>query len=342
MISKTYLCAIAPAALIGAALLTAPASPGLAQAVDMKIGMVTMNEPQHEMGKKFAEEVEKASQGRIKGRLFPAAQLGGIPRQIEGVQLGTQEVMNVPPGFMVGINAAFSAPDAPGLFDNPAHAARALSHPDFRERYVKLAEAKGIAIAALWVYDTTWIASSQPIRRLDDIKGKKLRVLATKVESEYMRVLGGTGVPMDYAEVATALQNRVIDGVRTSIVVLNGSKMYSVAKFITYDGTGVIPSVVMVSKSWLDKLPAELQKAVMDTGRALEPWANQMALDFAKSAEKVWTDNGGEVIRLPAAEHKALVDRVAPLGDQNLATDDRIKDMYNLIKSTAAKTRQAS
>lgn len=342
MHSILHLRTVAPAALaIGAVLAFAPA-PVLAQAIDMKVGMATMNEPQHEMGKKFAEEVGKRSNGRITGRLFPAAQLGGIPRQIEGVQLGTQEVMNVPPGFMFGINAAFSAPDAPGLFDNPMHAARAFSHPEFRDKYVALAEPKGIVIAALWVYDTTWIASTAPIRKLDDIKGKKFRVLATKVESEYMRVLGGTGVPMDYAEVAAALQSRVVDGVRTSIVVLNGSKMYTVAKSITYDGTGIIPSVVIVSKAWLDKLPADLQKVVMDAGRALEPWANQMALDFAKSAEKVWTDNGGEVIRLPEAEHKALVERVAPLGDQNLATDDRIKDMYNLLKGVVAKTRQAS
>jgi hypothetical protein len=65
---------------------------GAAKAQDktyvMKLGTATINEGQHEWCKRFAAMVEKDSGGRIKGEIYPASQLGPIPREIEGVQFG--------------------------------------------------------------------------------------------------------------------------------------------------------------------------------------------------------------------------------------------------------------
>jgi len=329
---------VAATAILALGTLNSP--PATAQTIEMKIGYATINEPQDVLAKKIVEEMGKRTNGRIAGRTFPASQLGGIQRMIEGIQLGTQEVFLGPPAFMIGINPAFSAFDAPGLFDNAEHAHRALTHPDFRDKYARLVEDKGILCTSLWIYDTTWIASSSPIRKLDDIKGKKFRVLATKMESELMSTLGATGVPMDYTELMAALQNRTLDGVRTSIVVLNGSKAYTVAKYITFEGSGMIPSCVATSKLWLDKLPADARKTYLDLGRELDNWASAMARDFAKGGEKVWTDNGGEIFRLPAADQKELLARLKPLGDANLATNPRVKDTYQLLKQVVEKTRK--
>jgi C4-dicarboxylate-binding protein DctP len=292
------------------------------------------------LAKKIVEEMGKRTNGRIAGRTFPASQLGGIQRMIEGIQLGTQEVFLGPPGFMNGLNPAFSAFDAPGMFENSQHAHRAITHPDFRDKYARLVDDKGVLCTTLWIYDTTWLAASSPIRKLDDMRGKKFRVIATKMESDLMGTLGATGVPMDFTELAAALQNRTVDGVRTSIVVLNGSKMYTAAKYVTYDGSGIIPSCVATSKAWLEKLPADLRKTYLDTGRELDNWASTMALEFAKGGEKVWTDNGGEIFRLSAAEQKELMTKLKPLGDANLATNPRVKETYELLKQVVEKTRQ--
>jgi hypothetical protein len=101
-----------------AALALVPASGAWSQAIDMKIGFVTINDPQHEASKWFAEEIGKRTNGRVAVRIFPAAQLGGIPRQVEAIQLGTQEAFHTPPAFFVGTTPAFQAADAPGLFDS--------------------------------------------------------------------------------------------------------------------------------------------------------------------------------------------------------------------------------
>ena len=93
----------------------------------MKIGMPTINDSNHFSALWVKKEIEAKSNGRIQERVFPASQLGKIPRQIEGIQLGTQEAFNNPPGFFVGIERAFMVTDAPGLFDDISHAHRAVN-----------------------------------------------------------------------------------------------------------------------------------------------------------------------------------------------------------------------
>jgi len=309
------------------------------QTYEIKIGFATINEIQHEAAKLYAADIEKATNGRMKARLFPAAQLGGIPRQIEGVQLGTQEIYIGPPGFMVGLNPAVQVIDAPGIFDDRGHAERTLADRMFRDKYDNLTSAKGVEIVTLYAYDFTWLATISPVRALDDLKGKKIRVLASKIETEAVGKWGAAGVPMDFAEVLNALQQRTIDGVRTSIVVMGGSKFFSVTKSITEDGTGMIPSAFLVSGVWLKSLPADLQAAVRKVGLEVEPQINVAGREMVANAEKLWKDNGAEVIKLSPAERKRMFDLVLPLGDQHLATNPATKDMYELLKRTVEKNR---
>jgi TRAP-type C4-dicarboxylate transport system substrate-binding protein len=69
----------------------------------MKLSTATINDTQHEWLRRFAAAVEKNSGGRIKGEIYPASQLGSIPRQIEGVQFGSIQAWIGPPEFLVGV-----------------------------------------------------------------------------------------------------------------------------------------------------------------------------------------------------------------------------------------------
>jgi hypothetical protein len=61
------------------------------------------------------------------------------------------------------------------------------------------------------------------------------------------------------------------------------------------------------------------------------------AKGFNDRAEKLWTDNGAEVIRLSAADQAEVVRRLAPLGDEFLGTDPATKDIYALLKKVLAR-----
>ena len=67
----------------GAAFAVAPAQ--AQKTYKMKIGMVTINDSNHFSANFQKKYIEEKSGGRIKVGVFPAAQLGKVPRQIEGV-----------------------------------------------------------------------------------------------------------------------------------------------------------------------------------------------------------------------------------------------------------------
>lgn len=87
----------------------------------MKLGTATINDAQHEWCKRFVAMVEKDSGGRIKGEIYPASQLGPIPREIEGVQFGAIQGYIGPPEFLVGIDHRYEVLSAPGLITDMAH-----------------------------------------------------------------------------------------------------------------------------------------------------------------------------------------------------------------------------
>ena len=121
------------AAAAGALLLSLAGLHDPARAEDktyvMKLGTATINESQHEWCKRFAATVEKDSGGRIKGQIYPASQLGPIPREIEGVQFGAIQGYVGPPEFLVGVDTRYEVLSAPGLVTDMAQGVRVASDP---------------------------------------------------------------------------------------------------------------------------------------------------------------------------------------------------------------------
>jgi C4-dicarboxylate-binding protein DctP len=322
--------------LAGAAVAATLATPAAAQHT-MRIGMVTINDAQHTFTQRYAEELMKRTNNAIKVEVFTAGQLGSIPRQIENLKIGAQAGFVSPGGFFSGVDRGFEVGDAPGIFKSFWHAQNAVTDPEFRDKYTMLGEKQGSIGVAIFNYGPTSIASHTPIRKLDDMKGLKVRVLATKMESKLAGVLGMTGVPMPYTEVLPALQQRALDGCRSSIAVMGASKFFTTTKYVTQEESGMIISGVWISKPWLSRLPKDLQDHVMQTGRDLETWGGQNAQTFDRNAVQLWKDNGAEVIKLSDADQAELNRRLAPLGDEFLGEDPATKDLYAVLKRVLAR-----
>jgi TRAP-type transport system periplasmic protein len=306
----------------------------------MKAGIVVQNDPLHESIKLLKERVEARTNGRVKVDLYPSAQLGGIPQHVQGVLLGTIEVFTTPPAFFKGTDPRFGVTDAPGLFDSIEHGHRTFTDPEFRETYLNAGLAKGVKGISVWNYSPTSYASLTPIRRLDDFRGKKVRVLATPVELGIMKELGATGIPMDYAETLPALQNRTLDAQRSSIVVMGSSKHYTVTKFITIVQDTMIPCGAIASMAFLNKLPADLRQAVEQAGKDTEEPMLKIALDYDRRAEQLWKENGAEIIQLPPADKTEFMKRARAVGEQVLLGDPATKDLFETLKRVAEKHRK--
>lgn len=312
---------------------------GTAAAADytMKFGTATVNEDQHQYIKFFKEELEKASGGKIAVEIYPQSQLGNIQRHIEGLQLGTIEGFIGPADFYVGIEPRFGVFSTPFLFRDRMHAAAVVADPALNEEVRKLAEAKGLVGLGVYAMAQHDYLGNQPFNTLADFKGKKIRVNATPLERMAMDKLGASAAPMSLGEVLPSLQRGVIDGTRSALSIFVSLKYNDVAKVVTVTNDTQIIPVAMVSKLWLDRLPPDLRKAVVESGLKAQQRNQEWANNFHKEMPGKWEAVGGKVQRLSADDQKKLTDLLKPVGDEVTKDNPPVRAMLDRVRATAAK-----
>ena len=150
--------------VIGAALV----SPARAQQFTMKLSAPTVNDMNIEYLKAMKAGIEPRTNGRIKVELYPANQLGQIPRTVEGVALGTIEMTLVASGFFIGIDPRYLVFDAAGLFDDMDHGNRVFQDPEIRKRLSQFSADKGIEPLIVYSANPNMVLTHRPIRTLAD------------------------------------------------------------------------------------------------------------------------------------------------------------------------------
>jgi TRAP-type transport system periplasmic protein len=304
----------------------------------MKLSTATLNDAQHEWMKRFAAAIEKNTNGRIKGEVYPASQLGSIPRQIEGTQLGSIQAWVGPPEFLVGVDQRFELLSVPGLFQNDQHAIKTISDPEFAKAFLALGANKGLIGASLFITGPAVFDMRAPMRSLADLKGKKVRVLASPFQTEQLSKLGGTGVPLSLGDVLPALQQGTLDGALGALPVFSALQYQDTAKYITETGHAYVFSMALLSKRWFEGLPGDLQGIVMATANQVRAEVIPWSLDFLVAQRKAWADKGGEVIALPAADHAELMQKTAPIGDDIVKTRPELKPLWDQLVATAKRS----
>src|SRR5579862_8380854 len=184
-------------------------APGAAQAQEktyvMKITAPTLNASPDTYARRYAAAVEKESGGRIKVEVYPASQLGAIPRQIEGTQFGAIQCAVIPPEFFVGVDERFEVLAAPGLVTSAAQGHRVAADPAVQKFYLALGAEKGLHGVAVAYAEPSEVVAKNAIRHLADFKGKKIRIFASEFQSASFKRLGTTPVAMSPGDVVTAL-----------------------------------------------------------------------------------------------------------------------------------------
>jgi TRAP-type C4-dicarboxylate transport system substrate-binding protein len=288
--------------------------------------------------KRFAVAIEKNSNGRLKAELYPASQLGTIPRMIEGTQLGSIQIWVGPPEFLVGVDQRSELLSVPGLFQNDQHATKTIADPEFSKAFLSVGADKGLIGASLFFYGPAAFAMRAPVRALADFRGKKIRVLASPFQTEQIARLGGTGVPLTLGDVLPALQQGTIDGALSAMPVFTTLQYQDSAKFVTETGQAYFFSTAFLSKRWLDGLPADLQALVMATSKQAGIDASPWASDFIVAQRRVWPGRGGEIIALAPAEKAELMARLRPIGDDIVKTKSELKPLWDLMVATAKRS----
>jgi TRAP-type transport system periplasmic protein len=332
-------CRFAAIAAALAVLLALPVGAAQAKAKTylMKVSVPTIHDIPNAWISGYAKALEKDSDGSIKVKVFPASQLGAIPRQIEGTQFGDIQCEVLPPVFYVGLDPRFQVLAAPGLVDSKAQAQRLVAEPAVRKLMLGLGADQGLHGVGLFFAEPNLLISRMPLRHLSDFKGKKIRIFASPFETVAFQRLGMTPVAMTLGDVVPALQEGTIDGSITGIGPIVNFHMVDAAKYVTEIDQPGIFIIVEINKKWYESLPTDLQQ-VVDRDAAKEDAAiNPIAIKMRTEELREWKAAGGTLIKLPPAEHAKMMKILANVGTDVSSKNPKLAAAYKVVTEAAQR-----
>ena len=234
--------------------------------VNLKLGhAVAPEHPYHLGALKFAEWVAQRTGNKVKIDVYPSTQLGNERDMVEGLQLGTIDLVVTSTGPIGGFVPKMFVVDLPFLFRDREHAYKILDGSIGRD-LLEAFSAKGIKGLAFWENGFRQITNNvRPIEKPEDLKGIKIRTMENKVHLASFRAFGASPTPMAWSEVYTALQQKTIDAQENPIAIIYHQKIAEVQKYLTLTGHFYSPTPLLMSLKAFNALPKDIQKIFMDT-----------------------------------------------------------------------------
>src|SRR5262245_41351234 len=161
----------------------------------------------------FDAKLKELSGGKMSIDQFPGAQLGQEPVMLQKLRTGDIDFV-----ITSTANASTVAPQAGVfslhfLFRDKDPLAEKLADPGvsraFREMVAE--SVQGAHVLGLMTMGLRNMYSKKEIKSVDDIKGLKIRVQATKTEDTHFPAYGAQTVHMPFGEVYTSLQTGVVN-----------------------------------------------------------------------------------------------------------------------------------
>ena len=267
--------------------------------------VVAKDTPKGKAAEKFKELAEAATKGRVKIEVYANSTLYKDKEELEALQLGAVQMLapSMAKFGPLGVKE-FELFDLPYLFTDLQSLERVTNGPVGREMLKRL-ETKGLIGLSFWDNGFKIMSSNRSMHVPTDLKGLKLRIQASKVLDEQMRVLGANPQVMAFSEVYQALQTGVVDGVENVPSNLYTQKMHEVQKHMTVTNHGYIGYAVVVNKKFWEKLPADVRSQLDGAMREATEYANKIAQQENEAALESIRKSGKTTVYMPTEAEKA-------------------------------------
>jgi TRAP-type transport system periplasmic protein len=244
-------------------------------------------------GDLFERRLGELSGGKLKIDQFPGAQLGQEPVMLQKLRSGDIDFI-----ITSTANASTVAPQA-GVFSlhfifrDEAHLAKAVADPGVVGAFkAMIAESvQGAHALALITLGFRNIYGKTEISKVDDLKGKKIRVQATKTEDTHFPAYGAQTVHMPFGEVYTSLQTGVVNFAENGVNVYFSNKHYEVAPVLNMTQHEANNNMLWVSDKTWQSLSAEEKKwvemAAAEVGKLEPPHALKLETESAEKLTKM-------------------------------------------------------
>jgi tripartite ATP-independent transporter DctP family solute receptor len=248
--------------------------------VVFKLGhAVAPEHPYHLGAVRYSELVAQRTKGKVKIDVYPNTQLGNERDMVEGLQLGTIDLVVTSTGPLGGFVPRIFVVDLPFLFRDREHAYKVLDGPIGRQ-LLDAFSAKGIKGLAFWENGFRQMTNHvRPIEKPEDLKGIKIRTMENKVHLSAFRAFGASPTPMAWSEVYTALQQRTIDAQENPIAIIYFQKIYEVQKYLALTGHFYSPAPLLMRLKAFNNLPKNIQKIMLNTAMECATYERNLLRD---------------------------------------------------------------
>jgi TRAP-type transport system periplasmic protein len=240
----------------------------------------------------FNDKLKELSGGKFSTNQFPGGQLGQEPQLLQKLRAGDIDFV-----ITSTANASTVAPQA-GVFSlhfifrDQDHLMKVLADPAISKEFRDMVkdQVQGAQVLGLLTMGMRNMYSKKEVKSIDDIKGQKVRVQATKTEDTLFPAYGAQTVHMPFGEVYTSLQTGVVNVAENGVNVYLANKHYEVAPILSMTEHEANNNCIWVSDKTWNSLTPEQQGWVQAAATEVSKREPAMALKLeADSAAKLKT-----------------------------------------------------
>ncbi len=272
----------------------------------------------------FAAYVKEKTKGAIDIKTFPMSQLGGEVSLAEQVQAGTLEIASVTTAVLQTYAPQLAIMDLPFLFPDRKTAYAVIDDEEVQKKLWGYLPAKGL-IGVGWTEnefrDIT--NSKREIKKPEDLKGLKIRVMSSPVFLDTFKQLGASPTDLPFAEIYSALQNGTIDAQENPMLTSILIKATEVTKFATMTNHVLTECIIIVTPEFWKKLTPEQQKIFYEAGKECIKVNREVDAELMKklpgsglSVEEFCKQNNVKLTVLTPAEKEVFKNATKPVWDK--------------------------
>ena len=272
--------------------------------------------PQHEGAKRFAELVSQKSGKKITVKLFPNATLGKDIAVLSSMQGGTIDMGIMYTSLLVGNAKECGLVQLPYIFNSDKEVFDVLDGPVGKKIHAAM-EPRGIIGLGYYGFGFVhMISNKHPINTAEDFKGQKLRVTETPINISFINDLGGNAVPIPYAELYTAFEQKIIDGGSQPVINLQFARFYEVVKYLSLTRHSYEPQSFLFGKKSWDKLSADEKKIITESFEESKVFQRELASNLEKSSIEFVKSKGMVVNEVDQAEIDKMKETLKPMTEK--------------------------
>jgi tripartite ATP-independent transporter DctP family solute receptor len=238
----------------------------------------------------FNDKLKELSAGKFSINQFPGGQLGQEPQLLQKLRSGDIDFV-----ITSTANASTVAPQA-GVFSlhfifrDQDHLMKVLADPAISKEFRDMVKdsVQGAQVLGLLTMGMRNMYSKKEVKSIDDVKGQKVRVQATKTEDTLFPAYGAQTVHMPFGEVYTSLQTGVVNVAENGVNVYLANKHYEVAPILSMTEHEANNNCLWVSDKTWNSLTPEQQGWVLAAATEVSKREPALALKLeADSATKL-------------------------------------------------------